>query len=114
MTGKTKQFRVSSLHVEDLDDGRIAAPGSTVSLTKEQEIEPHNQNLIREGKLVLVSTDEPAVPEPTEAAKKKATELGVNIAGVKGTGADNRVTVEDVEKAAPESDGNDNSEEKTS
>jgi pyruvate/2-oxoglutarate dehydrogenase complex dihydrolipoamide acyltransferase (E2) component len=38
----------------------------------------------------------------TEAAERKAVELGVDLAGVTGTGADGQVKVEDVERAAQE------------
>lgn len=50
------------------------------------------------GPLVVVE-QEPASggAEATDAAQKKADELGVTIAEVKGTGADGRVTVADVE-----------------
>jgi pyruvate/2-oxoglutarate dehydrogenase complex dihydrolipoamide acyltransferase (E2) component len=36
----------------------------------------------------------------TEAAKRKARELGVRIYDVKGTGSGGRILVKDVEKAA--------------
>jgi pyruvate/2-oxoglutarate dehydrogenase complex dihydrolipoamide acyltransferase (E2) component len=38
--------------------------------------------------------------DATEAAQRKADELGVTLADVRGTGADGRVTVSDVEKHA--------------
>lgn len=38
--------------------------------------------------------------DATDAAQRKADELGVTLADVKGTGADNRVTVADVQKHA--------------
>ena len=39
-------------------------------------------------------------PEVTEAAQRRAKELGVDPSGVKGTGAGGRVLVKDVEAAA--------------
>jgi len=44
--------------------------------------------------------EETAEVEATEAARKKAAELGVDLAGVEGTGAGGRVVVRDVQKAA--------------
>jgi e3 binding domain len=41
--------------------------------------------------------------EATEDAKRKARELGVDLASVKGTGSDGRITVEDVENAQRQS-----------
>jgi hypothetical protein len=39
-------------------------------------------------------------PEATEAARKKARELGVDLSGLEGTGSDGRILVRDVTKAA--------------
>jgi pyruvate/2-oxoglutarate dehydrogenase complex dihydrolipoamide acyltransferase (E2) component len=36
----------------------------------------------------------------TESAKRKAGDLGVDLADIEGTGSRGRITVEDVEKAA--------------
>ena len=48
---------------------------------------------------------EPARQEPraTAAARRKAAELGVDLAGVEGTGADGQITVGDVREAGGES-----------
>jgi large subunit ribosomal protein L20 len=43
--------------------------------------------------------------EATEAAERKAEELGVDLATVEGTGKDGRITVGDVENAAKEEGG---------
>jgi pyruvate/2-oxoglutarate dehydrogenase complex dihydrolipoamide acyltransferase (E2) component len=43
-----------------------------------------------------------AAGQVTEAARKKAAELGVDLAGMRGTGSGGRVTVRDVEVAARE------------
>jgi pyruvate/2-oxoglutarate dehydrogenase complex dihydrolipoamide acyltransferase (E2) component len=40
--------------------------------------------------------------DATDAARNKAWELGVDISSVQGTGKDGRITVDDVEAAAPE------------
>jgi hypothetical protein len=45
-------------------------------------------------------TEEPAEPEATEAARKKARDLGIDLSGVEGTGSDGRILVRDVTKAA--------------
>jgi hypothetical protein len=42
----------------------------------------------------------PAEPEATEAARKKARDLGIDLSGVEGTGSDGRILVRDVTKAA--------------
>jgi pyruvate/2-oxoglutarate dehydrogenase complex dihydrolipoamide acyltransferase (E2) component len=39
-------------------------------------------------------------PEVTEAAQRRAKELGVDLTGVKGTGSGGRILVKDVEAAA--------------
>jgi len=46
------------------------------------------------------TTEEPAEPEATEAARKKARELGVDLSGFEGTGSDGRILVRDVTEAA--------------
>ncbi len=46
------------------------------------------------------SSDAQEGPEVTDAAKRRAKELGVDPTGVKGTGSDGRVLVKDVEAAA--------------
>lgn len=45
-----------------------------------------------------------AESEATEAAQRKAEELGVDLAQVQGTGVEGRVTVQDVEKASENPD----------
>ncbi|HEX2742760.1 MAG TPA: E3 binding domain-containing protein [Rubrobacter sp.] len=44
--------------------------------------------------------DGAAEPEATEAARKKARDLGIDLSGVDGTGSDGRILVRDVTKAA--------------
>jgi hypothetical protein len=45
-------------------------------------------------------TKEPFEPEATEAARKKARDLGIDLSGVDGTGSDGRILVRDVTQAA--------------
>lgn len=44
-------------------------------------------------------------PDATEAAVKLASELGVDLSAVKGTGADGRIIVPDVQAAAGQQPG---------
>jgi hypothetical protein len=44
--------------------------------------------------------EEPDEPEATEAARKKARDLGVDLSGVEGTGSGGRILVRDVTQAA--------------
>lgn len=57
-----------------------------------------------EGQVVVDDVEQAAEEEgkvhATEAAERKAEELGVDIRGVEGTGKDGRITVGDVDKAA--------------
>jgi hypothetical protein len=49
----------------DLADGSIAAPGADVSLTKEEQTDPHNAALIESGRLAPTGT--------TKATKEEVT-----------------------------------------
>lgn len=49
-----------------------------------------------------VAQDQEEQPEVTDAAKRRAEELGVDPTGVEGTGSGGRVLVKDVEAAAGE------------
>jgi pyruvate dehydrogenase E2 component (dihydrolipoamide acetyltransferase) len=57
-----------------------------------------------EGRVVADDVEQAAEEEgkvhATEAAERKAKELGVELGGVEGTGKDGRITVGDVDKAA--------------
>jgi len=46
------------------------------------------------------ATEEPVEPEATEAARKKAKDLGVDLSSLDGTGSGGRILVRDVTKAA--------------
>lgn len=43
-------------------------------------------------------------PEATEAAERRAKELGVDLSGVKGTGTEGRILVKDVEETVEAED----------
>lgn len=102
----------NATHPFDLADGRVVDNGDTVELSDEEVGLDHNQSLIQAGLLIRVEPDkEEAGPEPTEAARQRASELGVNIAEVEGTGADGRVTVDDVQKHADARDENESEKE---
>jgi len=85
-------------HAYDLDDGRTVSAGDVIKADSAK-----NRNLIDEGVLVKVPEKKGSgAPEPTEAAVREASDSGVNLAEVKGTGGPNndQVTVEDVKAAA--------------
>ncbi len=46
------------------------------------------------------ATEHTGKPEATEAARRKARELGVGLSGLEGTGASGRIVVRDVTRAA--------------
>src|SRR4051794_30635221 len=100
-------YRVVSRHPEDTADGQMFGPGETI-----QDLDlsiPHNLRLLEDGCVVALGPVKPPDP-PSEPAVKKATELGVNIAEVQGTGKDGRVTVDDVTEAAREADAQEGDE----
>jgi pyruvate/2-oxoglutarate dehydrogenase complex dihydrolipoamide acyltransferase (E2) component len=49
---------------------------------------------------VVEETEGPGEPEATEAAARRARELGVDLSGLQGTGAGGRIVVRDVTRAA--------------
>lgn len=51
--------------------------------------------------------------DPTDAARRKADELGVDLSGVKGTGFGGRVIVKDVKRAAKHAQGSDQNQTPT-
>lgn len=94
----SKTLRVSSTHAEHLGDGRMAEPGEV--LHDVDESDPHNKVLLQEGRLVRVAEAPSAADRASDAAKEKATELGVDLDSVVGTGANGNIKVSDVEAAA--------------
>lgn len=85
------------------DTGDVVLSNSDEGLQAMSDYE-RNQELAKEQKAALSdeSSDESAEAEPeaTDAAERKAEELGVDLSSVEGTGKDGRVTVGDVERAA--------------
>jgi pyruvate/2-oxoglutarate dehydrogenase complex dihydrolipoamide acyltransferase (E2) component len=49
-----------------------------------------------------VESEHPGEPEATEAATRRAKDLGVDLSGLSGTGAGGRIVVRDVTRAAEE------------
>lgn len=47
-------YKLVGVHLEDLADGRVVAPGDTIVLDQHQADEPHNQRLLQEGQLIPV------------------------------------------------------------
>lgn len=52
-----KQYKCVSTHPEDLDDGRVVAPGERTDLSDEQAKLPVAARLFAEGKLIAVSEE---------------------------------------------------------
>lgn len=101
-----KRYRLTSAHAEDIGTGALPEPG------EEFDADPSSDAMVRllaEGKAVELPGLVP--PSATEAAERRAEELGVDLGNVEGTGAKNKVTVDDVEKAADAGDDDNNSEE---
>lgn len=59
---------------------------------------------VPEGRELAGDEQEPAGPNATDAALELAAEKGVDLGQVKGTGADGRITVDDVRAAEPTAD----------
>lgn len=92
-------YRVLSNHPENLSCGQMVAPGETSDRVDPQD--PHDRRLIESGKLALVG--EQGI-NATGPAVEKADELGVDLNEVSGTGSGGRITVEDVEAKADETE----------
>jgi hypothetical protein len=94
VTGNLEDLPVEEEFVDD--EGRI------VSRARDEQGNVVERLLDDEGNVIGV--DDPETPEgeieATDAARKKARELGVELSGITGTGADGRVLVADVEQAA--------------
>lgn len=88
--------------------------GASLAREEAEDIWAEAQSLRRrEGQGAEPDVAEPDVAEPaagggdasrtleaTEAARRKAEEMGVDLTEVRGTGADGRITVEDVKRTA--------------
>ncbi len=88
--------------------------GASLAREEAEDIWAEAQNLRRERQGAEPEVAEPEVAEPevgsedttetikaTEAARRKAEELGLNLAEISGTGASGRITMRDVETRAP-------------
>lgn len=68
------------------------------------EVESVAEGSGEEGRVLVDDVEEEAaeqgVPNPTDAAGERASELDVDLSSVEGTGSSGAITVEDVEKAA--------------
>lgn len=89
--------RVVSTHAEDIASGAAFGPGEIAVGVDPSD--PYDRTKIEEGKLLPL--DPPAEPKATEAAVKKAAELGVDLSTVTATGANDQITVDDVANAVP-------------
>jgi pyruvate/2-oxoglutarate dehydrogenase complex dihydrolipoamide acyltransferase (E2) component len=84
---------------ETLEKAREDQASAHMELRKllEEHITTHDADT---GEQEDQSRDGEEGPEVTEAAERKAKDLGVNLSSVKGTGSGGRILVEDVEAAA--------------
>jgi pyruvate dehydrogenase E2 component (dihydrolipoamide acetyltransferase) len=85
-----KTYKYVGLHTHDLEGGRPVAPGDTLKL-EENEVPDDG---------LWINLEDTKEAEATDAAIKLAKKLDVNLSGVKGSGKDGSITVEDVQAAA--------------
>lgn len=101
---ETSEFADLQIEEEYVDEqGRIVGrardeAGNVVEEILDQEGNVLDQDATEEPGDQRGREDEEA--EATDAARRKAEELGVDLSGVKGTGSGGRILVKDVEKAA--------------
>jgi len=89
------RYRVTSPTVVDIHTGAMFAQGEEAIGFDPDD--PHDAQLLADGR--VVELQETAPPAPSAAVVKKAEELGVDLATVKGTGARGAILVEDVQNA---------------
>jgi large subunit ribosomal protein L20 len=85
-----------------------ALEGNPVEKQVKVEVRPVDKAVSGQRRGVSEAEAEAAQPvemDATEAAERKAEELGVNLADVGGSGAEGRILVEDVEEAAKDKQG---------
>lgn len=88
-------YRVASAHPEEIHTGAEFAPGEqAVGIDPSH---PFDAAKITEGIFVPIRTT--AALKASDAAEKKAEELGIDLSKVEGTGAKGAITVADVEQA---------------
>jgi pyruvate/2-oxoglutarate dehydrogenase complex dihydrolipoamide acyltransferase (E2) component len=95
------RYRVASSHPEETAKGATFAPGEEV-----RGLDPENEDDARkidEGRFVEIA--EQAPPKISDAAANKAAELGVDLEKVEGTGANNAITVADVQRTHDNQEG---------
>ena len=75
---KSTGYRVPlDWHIIDLADGRTAGPGDEVSLSEEDQIDPHNKLLIDEGRLMELDIQiNPQEKSTSKSTSKTKTEEG--------------------------------------
>lgn len=79
---------------------RIKVERKASERTEPAEKKPKRSKPKPESKTAAPEPQEDTDVEATEAAERKAEELGVDLRGVEGTGKDGRITVGDVDRAA--------------
>ena len=92
----TQRHFVASNHPEDIASGRIFEPGDWAVGVDPTDSYDHAK--IAAGRLVPERSN---APKATEAAEKRAAELGIDLSTVVGTGAGGQIKVSDLESAAP-------------
>lgn len=99
------RYRVNSRHLEDIASGAQFGPGEwAIGVDPDN---PFDRSKIENG-VLIPENREPAF-KATEAAEKKAVELGVDLSTISGTGSGDRITVDDVESAANQNESEEES-----
>lgn len=73
--------------------------GASLAREEAEDIWAEAQNMRREWQSAAESGGDTRTVKATEAARRRARELNVDLSAVRGTGAGGRITVGDVEKA---------------
>jgi pyruvate/2-oxoglutarate dehydrogenase complex dihydrolipoamide acyltransferase (E2) component len=90
-----ERYFVASTHPEDAASGRLFEPGTWAVGVDPGD--PYDRAKIAAGRFVLERTE---APKSTDAAEKRAAELGIDLSTVVGTGAGGQIKVSDVKSAA--------------
>jgi len=89
------RYRVNSRHNEDIASGAQFGPGEwAIGVDPDH---PFDRAKIDAG--ILIPEQPPPAIKATEAAEKKAAELGIDLSTVTGTGSGDQITIDDVEAA---------------
>jgi pyruvate/2-oxoglutarate dehydrogenase complex dihydrolipoamide acyltransferase (E2) component len=89
------RYWVNSTHAEDIASGRLFEPREWAIGVDPSH--PYDRAKIDAGRLTPECS---TAPKATEAAEARATELGIDLSTVTGTGAGGSIKVSDVESAA--------------